>query len=349
MQEKGKRIRLGDIAKKLGVSTATVSLAMRDSSLVAEATRQRVRAFAEEAGYIYNRSAASLRTSTSNMIGVAVHDILNPYFAEVYRGIEETLAAEGKMVLMSNHRDFVGRQQQFVETLLQYRADGLILCPSVGTTAKEINAIQEQGVPVTLVCRDVPGAMVPVVRGDDYTGAYMMTRHLIELGHAHIAMVGGRRSSSAGRDRNLGWRTALEDAGLDPDRQLDIPELMDRNDGVSVVADILEFKPRPTAVMCFNDLVALGVMTGVRRAGVEPGPQLAITGYDNTESGRNRTPALTTVSNGANLTGELAAKLMLRKLNGEDVPANITLIKPFLKLRQSAPSIGVRLSPQVMI
>ncbi|SDR31709.1 DNA-binding transcriptional regulator, LacI/PurR family [Pseudovibrio sp. Tun.PSC04-5.I4] len=345
MNGTGKPLRLGDLAEKLGVSTATVSLALRDSPLIAKATRARVKAYAEDVGYIYNRSAASLRTSQSNMIGVAVHDILNPYFAEVFRGLEETLAEQNKTILICNHRDMVERQKNFIDTLLQHRVDGLILCASVGTTDKDINAIVRQGVPVTLVCRDVAGADAPCVRGDDFVGSYRITKHLIEQGHRQIAMVGGRRESSAGRDRNRGWRSALEDAGIDVDAQLDIPELMTQDDGRSVAKQIVRAEPKPSAVVCFNDLVALGVMSAVRRLGIEPGPELAIVGYDDTDGTENRSPALTTVDNGAGTIGLKAAELMLAQMAGEKPKNDLMLIEPVLRIRESAPRPGERLTP----
>lgn len=345
MNGTGKRLRLGDLAEELGVSTATVSLALRNSPLIAKATRQRIKNYAAEVGYIYNRSAASLRTSQSNMIGVAVHDILNPYFAEVFRGLEEALAEQNKTILICNHRDIVERQKHFTETLLQHRVDGLILCPSVGTSAKDINTIVKQGVPVTLVCRDLAGAEAPCVRGDDFLGSYRITKHLIEQGHRRIAMVGGRRESSTGRDRNRGWRSALEDAGIDPHQQIDVPELMTQDDGRMIARDLVEADPRPTAVVCFNDLVALGVMSAVRRLGVEPGPELAIVGYDDTEGTENRTPALTTVDNGASVIGVRAAELMLSQLAGEPPKNELELIEPKLCIRESAPAPGERLTP----
>ncbi len=345
MSATGKPLRLGDLAEKLGVSTATVSLALRDSPLIAEGTRKRVKAYAEEVDYIYNRSAASLRTSQSNMIGVAVHDILNPYFAEVFRGLEETLAEQNKTILICNHRDIVDRQKHFMDTLLQHRVDGLILCASVGTTDHDINSIVRRGIPVTLVCRDVAGAEASCVRGDDFLGSYRITKHLIDQGHERIAMVGGRRGSSAGRDRNRGWRTALEDAGIKADEQIDVPELMTQDEGRTIAKQLVETDPRPTAVVCFNDLVALGVMSAVRRLGVEPGPELAIVGYDNTDGTESRTPALTTVDNGAGTIGVKAAELMLAQLNGKMPSNELVLIEPKLCVRESAPPPGQRLTP----
>ncbi|MEP4030192.1 LacI family DNA-binding transcriptional regulator [Roseibium polysiphoniae] len=344
----GKRLTLGHIADQLGISTATVSLALRDSPLVAEDTRAKVKKTAEEIGYIYNRSAASLRTARSQIVGVAVHDILNPYFAEVFTALEDVLEEQGQMIFICNHRDDVKRQRAFINTLLQHRADGLILCPSVGTTAEEINRLVGQGVPVTLMCREVPGVWAPCVHGDDVAGAYAVTKHLIDQGHEKIGMIGGRRESSTGRDRHAGWLKALEESDLDPVKQVDVPELMTQADGRRVAPQIVASADRPSALMCFNDLVALGMMPVFRRMDVEPGPDMAITGYDDIDGAASRTPALTTVCNHADKIGRLAALTLLRQVAGERVPNKPILIEPDLRIRESSPPKGIRLGPRLV-
>ncbi len=340
-------ITLGAIARELRVSTATVSLALRDSPLVAEATRMRVKGHARAVGYIYNRSAAALRTARSDMIGVAVHDILNPYFAEIFSALEAALGREHKTVFICNHRDNVERQRSFIDTLMQQRVDGLVLCASIDTTAEEINRIVDQGIPVTLICREVDGVRAPMVRSDDVKGGYLATRHLIEQGHETIAMIGGRRQSSTGRDRNKGWRLALEEAGIDPERQMDVPELMTQADGRAIVPRLLAASPRPTAVMGFNDMVALGILSALRRAGVEPGPGMAITGYDDTDGAESRTPALTSIWNAADHIGSSAARMILRQISGEKVGHEAVLLAPELRVRESSPPPGVRIGPKV--
>lgn len=332
-----RRITLGDMAAELKVSTATVSLALRNSPLVASETRERIKAHARSVGYIYNRSAAVLRTARSNMVGIAVHDILNPYFAEVFRALEDELGREQQVVLICNHRDDVRRQRGFVDSLLQHRIDGLVLCASVDTTAAEINQLVETGIPVTLICRDVEGARAPVVRGDDVAGGRMLTEHLIAQGHERIAMVGGRRRSSAGRDRNLGWRQALEAAGLDPAAQIDIPELMTQADGREAVPALLAVRPRPTAVFGFNDLIAFGLTAALKRSGVEPGTGMAVGGYDDTDGAAGGSPSLTSVCNNPARIGREAAGLILRQIGGEPVGDERHLIEPSLTVRESTP------------
>ena len=128
------RVTLQIIADRLSVSTATVSLALRDSPLVAEATRQRVREIAREMGYSYNRSAAALRTDRTNIIGVGFHDITNPYFAELLSAIEATIADFGRSLLLGTYAEDLQRQERVLNSLAEYRPDGMILCSAGGST-----------------------------------------------------------------------------------------------------------------------------------------------------------------------------------------------------------------------
>ncbi|PTW62818.1 LacI family transcriptional regulator [Breoghania corrubedonensis] len=330
-----KRLTLSHLAEQLGVSTATISLALRNSPLVAQATRERVKREAEAAGYIYNRSAAALRTARSNVVGVAVHDILNPYFAEIFGALEDTLGENDQIVFICNHRDDVERQRTFVQALLQHRADGLVLCPSVGTDPAEINRLVDAGLPVTLICRDVEGARAPVVRGDDIAGTLEAVRYLIAAGHRDIAFLGGRRGSSTGRDRHEGWVRALREVGIDPGAQLYEPEMMTRAQGFEAVGLVLDRKPRPTAVMCFNDMVARGLIEALRRHGSEAGRDIAVIGYDDTLDAATATPSLSTVNNGAGEIGARAAEMILAQVAGEPIEADRVVITPRLVERES--------------
>ena len=175
------KIKLSTIADALGVSTATVSLALRDSPLVADETRDRIKLHAREIGYIYNRRAASLRTSRSGILGVVVHDIMNPFFAEILRSIESELDRSGQTFLLSNHYDDLDKQRSFIETLLQLGADGVIMSPAIGTPPEDIKLAERNGLPVVLIARAVEGVEVPVFRGDDAYGTALATNHLICL------------------------------------------------------------------------------------------------------------------------------------------------------------------------
>ena len=135
------------------MSTATVSLALRDSPLVADATRERIKEHARAIGYIYNRRAASLRTSRSGIVGVVVHDIMNPFFAEILRSIESELDRSRQTFILSNHYDQLEKQRTFIDTLLQLGADGVIMSPAIGTPPEDIRLAEENGLPAVLIAR----------------------------------------------------------------------------------------------------------------------------------------------------------------------------------------------------
>lgn len=329
------KIKLSTIADALGVSTATVSLALRDSPLVADATRDRIKTHARALGYIYNRRAASLRTSRSGIVGVVVHDIMNPFYAEILRSIESELDRSRQTFILSNHYDQLEKQRIFIDTLLQLGADGVIMSPAIGTPPEDIRLAEENGLPVVLVARSVEGADVPAFRGDDAYGTALATNHLIALGHRRIAMIGGTDQTSTGRDRFQGYLNAMEEAGLEVKPSLRIAGPRTKQAGFEAVAQFLALKDKPTAAVCWNDLVAIGLMNGIARAGLAPGVDISVTGYDDLEEAAIATPALTTVWNGQREVGRRAARVLLDRLSGVPVVSSQELIRPELHIRQS--------------
>ena len=329
------KITLATIADDLGISTATVSLALRDSPLVADATKDTVRARAKEIGYVYDRRAASLRTQRSDIVGVIVRDIINPFFAEILRSIEAELGSNRQTFLLCNHSDELEKQSEFISTLMQFGADGVIMSPSVGTTAADIRQIEENGLPVTLVARTVEGANVPAFLGNDVAGFKMVTRHLIERGHTDIALIGGTRKTSTGRARRAGFAAAFEEAGLELPNRVDIETPYERTAGFNAVGEIMKQGPMPSAIACCSDTVAIGVMHALRQNGMEPGVDIAVTGYDDIEEASISAPPLTTVSDGHDEIGRLAARSLFAKIRGDEQTVDDVLIDPLLKIRES--------------
>jgi DNA-binding LacI/PurR family transcriptional regulator len=329
------KIKLSTIADALGVSTATVSLALRDSALVADRTRERIKAHARAIGYIYNRRAASLRTSRSGIVGVVVHDIMNPFYAEILRSIETELDRSRRTFILCNHYDQVEKQRTFIDTLLQLGADGVIMSPAIDTPPGDIELAENNALPVVLIARTVQGARVPVFRGDDAYGIGLATDHLIGLGHRRIAMIGGTDETSTGRDRYRGYVAAMQRAGLEAKPQWRLPGPRTKQAGFEITGSFLALPDRPTAAVCWNDLVAIGLMNGLARAGLAPGRDISVTGYDDLEEARISMPALTTVWNGQREVGRLAARALLDRLNGSQVETGQKLIRPELHVRQS--------------
>jgi len=302
---------------------------------VADSTRDRIKEHARAIGYIYNRRAASLRTSRSGIVGVVVHDIMNPFFAEILRSIETELDRSRQTFLLSNHYDQLEKQRSFIDTLLQLGADGVIMSPAIGTPREDIQLMEDNGLPAVLVARSVEGAQVPVFRGDDSYGIGLATNHLISLGHRRIAMIGGTDQTSTGRHRYQGYVIAMQKAGLDVQTHWRIPGPRTKQAGFEVAGEFLALPDKPTAAVCWNDLVAIGLMNGIARAGLVPGVDVSVTGYDDLEEAAIATPALTTVWNGQRDVGRRAARALLDRLNGVVVQAAQELIKPELHVRQS--------------
>lgn len=329
------KIKLSTIAEALGLSTATISLALRDSPLVANDTREKIKEKARVLGYIYNRRAASLRTSRSGIIGVVVHDIMNPFYGEILKAIESELDRSRQTFILSNHYDSVEKQRTFIETLLQLGGDGVILSPAIGTPAEDIMLAENNGMPAILISRSMEGVDLPTYRGDDSYGISLATNHLIGLGHRVIAMIGGTDQTSTGRDRYQGYVNALRKAGIEVDPNLRIPGPRSKQGGFEAAVHFLSLPQKPTAAVCWNDLVAIGLMSGIARAALVPGVDISVTGYDDLEEASIAMPALTTVWNGQAEVGRLAARALLDKLAGSHAPDGLHLIKPEMRIRQS--------------
>jgi DNA-binding LacI/PurR family transcriptional regulator len=329
------KIKLSTIAESLGLSTATISLALRDSTLVAGETREKIKEQARALGYIYNRRAASLRTSRSGIVGVVVHDVMNPFYGEILKAIEGELDRSRQTFILSNHYDSVEKQRNFIETLLQLGSDGVIMSPAIGTPLEDLKLAEDNGMPAILVARSMEGADMPTFRGDDSYGISLATNHLIGLGHRCIAMIGGTDQTSTGRDRYQGYVNALRKAGIEVDPELRIPGPRTMHGGFEAAVNFLSLPQKPTAAVCWNDLVAIGLMNGISRAGFVVGHDISVTGYDDLLDAEISTPALTTVSNGQAEVGRLAARALLDRLAGSHEPDGMHLIKPEMRIRQS--------------
>jgi DNA-binding LacI/PurR family transcriptional regulator len=176
---------------------------------------------------------------------------------------------------------------------------------------------------------------LPTYRGDDSYGISLATNHLIGLGHRSIAMIGGTDQTSTGRDRYQGYVNALRKAGIDVDPGLRIPGPRSMQGGFEAAVHFLSLPQKPTAAVCWNDLVAIGLMNGIARAGLVPGKDISVTGYDDLEEASISMPALTTVWNGQAEVGRLAARALLDRLAGSHEPDGLHLIKPEMRIRQS--------------
>jgi LacI family transcriptional regulator len=330
------RVTVDDLARHAGVSRATVSLVLRKSPLVAAKTRESVLEAVESLGYVYHRGAANLRTQRSHTIGVAINELTNPYFAELTAAIQRAFFDLGRTVFIANSEEDPARQDQFIATMREYDVDGLAICPSQGTRRETLRRLREQGMPAVLISRNVAGSGLDYAGNANREGMRMATEHLIGLGHRRIAMLGGTDLVSTGTERQAGYRDALSAHGIALDSSIVIAGPLTRDFGATTVKALLASDSPPTAAVCFNDVVAFGVMLGLRQVGLEPAADFAVIGYDDLAEAALWTPALSTVAVDSAGIGAAAVRLLLERIENPAGRPRRVILEPRLILRASS-------------
>ncbi|WP_043531549.1 LacI family DNA-binding transcriptional regulator [Litchfieldella xinjiangensis] len=326
-------VTLQDIAAHAGVSRSTVSLVLRESPLVAERTRERVRHSIKALGYVYNRGAAALRASRTSTLGVVVYDIANPFFGAMVAGIDAALNREGYVSFLANSEDSPDRQQRFLERMREHRVDGILLCPAQGTDPSLIETLQHWNLPCVQVLRHVGSLPFDYAGTDFRLGVSLAIDHLVEQGHRRIAFIGGHAEHSATQERWQGYREVLAQHGLDYQRLL--RSTVTRRDGFEAIRHLLKEHPAPTAVVCHNDMVAFGAMLGLQRLGLTPGQDCAVIGTDDVEEAALSAPALTSIATHPYAIGQEAARLALRRIKNPNGAREQVVLSPQLRVRES--------------
>ncbi|PFN74844.1 LacI family transcriptional regulator [Bacillus sp. AFS076308] len=336
MKQKNRlRVTLKDVAEHAGVSRATASLIVRNSPNVSEKTRKKVLESMDELGYVYDRVAANLRSKRSSTVGVIFTDIANTYFSDLLKGVSTTLEAEGYTVLLGTTFDSEEKQVRLLSTMLEHRVDGIILCPVSGSSKEPIEKIIKLDIPIVHAVREIADVECDYVGIDYLIGSQLAVNHLINNGHQRIAFVGGRRESTARQQRVEGLKQAFQSAGIEVEPSMLISTAPTRDGGALGVKELFKLGSQPTAIFCFNDIVALGVMEGLRELDIVPGKDIAVVGFDDIPEASITNPPLTTVSSRANQIGSNAASLLHKRILEIDRPKEHIILHPELVIRDS--------------
>lgn len=337
-----RKVTLSDIAAGCGVSRATVSLVLRGSPLVNARTRERVEAELRRQNYVYNRSAANLRRRTSSSIALVLNDLANPFFAEFAAGVDEALGTAGYVTLLGNSGESRARQQAVLGSLVEHGPGGIILSPAEGSTAPEVLAAVGAQVPLLLFNRELEEAGAQDAHWDrllldNRTGARLATEHLLAQGHRRIAFFGGHGDSSSAQQRYAGYRDALRAAGAKEAAHWRVETAPTRLDAARQTERLFARAPAPTAAVCYNDAVALGLLLGLHQRGLRPGRDFAVTGFDDIAESAFSTPPLTTLATAPRERGRQAAELLLARLHDPQAPAQTVVAPVRLVVRESSP------------
>ena len=333
-------VTIKDIAKQTDVSHSTVSRALHGSPLIAKNTAERIRQTALELGYFPSAAARSLKTNRSQALGVILSSVEDPFFSEILQGIEEVAQERGYSLFMAASQRDPEREQAIVRAMSEHRVDGVIIC-SASFKAEQLGQFLAYGVPIVVVNNQAAEDYRYSIYHDDVDGTRQITRHLLDLGHREIAYLGNSSSGRTTLDRLTGFQQEMDAAGLavPPEHIHEVPG-GGPEDGLAGIEHFLTLSDRPGAVVCFNDMMAIGVLKGLLEAGIQVPNELSVTGFDNIVFSAFTNPPLTTFDQPKRFIGAEAARLVLELLNAppaEDVSdqPKVRMLKGRLLVRET--------------
>ncbi|GAA4611950.1 LacI family DNA-binding transcriptional regulator [Actinoallomurus liliacearum] len=332
------RVTIAQVSERAGVSTATVSRVLSGKGPVSAAVERRVRRAAEELGYQVNPIARALRNSRTDTVGMVVPSISNPFFTSLVESVEHVLEREGKELFLSDARSDPAIEARRLSSLAARNVDGIIVSPSHGTESGP--AVQETAdrLPLVQLDRFVGGTNTDWVGVDDVAAMRMVMDHLHEGGARSAAFIGSLLTNSSTEQRFAGFRRRAEELGMSvhPDQVFLGDYSVDW--GEAAAARLVDAGNLPDAIVCADDLIALGVTRACRAYGIAVPDQVQVTGYDNIEFSRLGEPALTTVDQPRDRIAEEAVRLLAAASRAADTDrgpsARIALV-PTLVVRDS--------------
>jgi LacI family transcriptional regulator len=337
------RITLKDIAAACGISRAAVSLVLQDSPRVSEQTKARVRQVIEETGYVYDRSAANLRSKRSMAVGLIVTNVRNPYFAELTMAVERGLQDAGYTLLLGYSDDELPRQQRLLATMIEHRADGLIILPAAASAPASLQALSgPSGPPHVLIARQVRGYPADYTGVDNVRAGVMLGEHIRGLGARSVAFVGGPARSTARTERYRGLARVLKHAGIAVTGRSQHASASAPLAGEQVTREVLAAGPQPDVIVAYSDAVAVGVLHALRDLGLRAGRDVGVASFDDVADARYQDPPLTSVATFPAQVGAYAADLLLARIAAPGRPFGSLIVAPELTPRESTTALRVR-------
>src|SRR5262245_19494599 len=335
------RATIRDVARRAGVSVATVSRVVNDRPDVSQETRDAVMEVVRALSFSTNRSARALSKGRTGLVGFTIPYVLGDYYSLILSGATEALHEQEMRAVLCPTRHEHDREAALVERLMRGTTDGgILVMPS--ESPGELGDLDAQGFPFVVIDAPMPlPEQIPVVSATHSRGARAATDHLLRLGHRRIAIVTGRDGWVATEERRTGYQAALAAAGV-----LAAPELVQSGNfeipsGYEAARKLLALSEPPTAIFACNDNMAVGVLRAAAEAGLRVPDDLSVVGFDDSELGRVTTPTLTTVRQPLEEMGRMAVSLLTRLIDGQRVETLRVELGTRLVLRQStAPAPG---------
>ncbi|TYP73935.1 LacI family DNA-binding transcriptional regulator [Paenibacillus methanolicus] len=326
-----------DIAKQAGCSAMTVSRVINNTGRISDETRQRVLDIMKEMNYVPNAMARSLVKQESRILSLLITDITNPFYTSLARGAEDAARELGYRLLLANSDEELAKEKEYIDTVLSARVDGVLFAPAGDASLPNLKRLRKQNLPFVLIDREVPGIECDMVLGDSKEGAKRLTSHLIEQGHARIALLGGSRGVSTARARQAGYEETLQLSGL-PYREEYVAESHYRAGEIARhVKRLMALPEPPTALFAANNFLALGAIRALRDQGLRVPEDVAVVCFDELEAGFVLDPFMTVAAQPAYDFGVLGIRLLVDRIQGKAAEDwRRVVLPPTVHLRRSS-------------
>jgi DNA-binding LacI/PurR family transcriptional regulator len=329
-------VTMRQIAERAQVSIGTVSHVINETATVRPKLRERVIEAIRSMGYQPSALAQGLRKNRTNMLGMVIPDITNPFFPGVVRGVEDVAYKRSFRVILCNADNDPSKEASYVRELRSYHIAGLLIIPAVGPDiAGHLRAYASASVPVVCIDRVPDGWKGDAVLVANAEGAYLATRHLIQMGHKRLAVIAGPLKLTNAAERLKGFTRALNEAHIEIEPEFVQEARFDAASGYQAALRLLRMLPRPTAIFACNDLMAFGVLEAARELGLRCPEDLSIAGFDSLEFAKLTDPSLTSVYQPGYQLGATAARLLLQRIDGMRLAPQKILLPTELKRRNS--------------
>ena len=325
-----------DVAKHAGVSVSTVSYVLNDSGPVAAERRARVLDAVQVLNYTPNESARGLRQRSAPTIGLVVPDLSNQFFALIAEGVERAASARGGLVVFCAPEAIGTSDSMNARLMRSRRLNGIIYLSGAATSLTSMFELRKLG-PIVLVDEQIPGSELPAAVSDNRRGAREIARHVLDHGHRRLAIIGGPSQLWTAQQRLAGYREAIAAAGLDPDEVPVLEGDYHQQSGFELAERALAGPPegRPTALLCANDLMAVGALEHCKAHGIRVPADLSVVGFDDLPFVTLLTPRLTTVRQPAADMGVRAANMLFDVIEGKEDEQLPSLFPATVQVRDS--------------
>jgi DNA-binding LacI/PurR family transcriptional regulator len=325
-----------DIAKMARVSLGTVSHVLNESARVREPVRKRVLEAVKAAGYQPSQLARGLRRVKTNMIGMIIPDITNPFFPAVVRGAEDVAFSNGCRLILCNTDNDHAKELVHLNELRTYLPAGLIVIPSsFSDLTAQAESYRQAGTGVVCIDRLPKDWIGDTVTADNEAGAYDATLCLLKMQHTRLATITGPLHLTNAKERLSGFKRAMKEAKLRLAPEYVQEATFDKQAGYLKTLVLLQLNPRPTAILAGNDMIALGILLALREVGLRCPQDMSIIGFDDLDIAETTNPALTSVSQSGYELGTTAARILIDRIGGDTAPARHIVLETSLKFRDS--------------